>query len=171
MDFILSSPCSRSDLPLSRQGAALGHLDFLPLTICYSGLDGSVPFPFGKSGSRLIANCLFVALRPPFLAGPLCLSFSAEASAIPQALAGLGSTNNLLLLFSSYLAFVLSSPPCPLLDFFFVSNSLADVVGNFFSPLPFYEATMDPRTFVSPGKNAADELARRGSLLAHTAIV
>ena len=33
VESTLPSPCSRSDPPLSRQGAALAHLDFLPLMI------------------------------------------------------------------------------------------------------------------------------------------
>ena len=34
LESTLSSPCSRSDPPLSRQGVALAHFDSLPLTIC-----------------------------------------------------------------------------------------------------------------------------------------
>ena len=44
---ILTSPCSRSDPPHSRQGVALAHLDSLPPHDLVLWTDGSVPFPFG----------------------------------------------------------------------------------------------------------------------------
>ena len=53
----LSTPCSRSDPPLSRQGAALAHLDSLPPHDLVVWTDGSVPFAFGKGGSGVLANC------------------------------------------------------------------------------------------------------------------
>ena len=48
VEYTLSSPCSHSDPPLTRQGAALAHLDFLPPHDLVLWTDGSVPFPFGK---------------------------------------------------------------------------------------------------------------------------
>ena len=57
VESTLSSPCSRSDPPLSRQGAALAHLDSLPPHDLVLWTDGSVPFPFGKGGSGVLANC------------------------------------------------------------------------------------------------------------------
>ena len=57
VESTLSTRCSRSDPPLSRQGSALAHLDSLPshdLVLC---TDGSVPFRFGKGGSGALANC------------------------------------------------------------------------------------------------------------------
>ena len=47
---------------------------------------------------------------------------------------------------------------------------MADLAGAVFFLLLFYHATMGPRTLVSPGNDAADELARRGALLAPSAI-
>ena len=44
----LSSSCFRSEPPLSRQGAALAHLDSLPPHDLILWTDGSVHFPFGK---------------------------------------------------------------------------------------------------------------------------
>ena len=77
------------------------------------------------------------------------------------------------------LPFLFSSPPiwlsfCPrhlvLSSVFpFISNSVADLAGTIFSLL-FYQFTMGPRTLVSPENDAADELARRGALLAPSAI-
>ena len=84
----LSSPCSRSDPPHSRQGAALAHLGSLPLHDLILWTDGSVPFPFGKGGSGVLANCSLCGTEATlsFSAGPVCSSFSAEASAILHAL-------------------------------------------------------------------------------------
>ena len=115
VESTLSSSCSRSDPPHSRQGAALAHLDsLLPLDLVL-WTDGSVPSPLGKGGSGVLANCSLCVTEATlsFSAGPVCSSFSAKACAILHALAGLGSTNKPVtsLLFSSYLTLVLSSPP------------------------------------------------------------
>ena len=39
------------------------------------------------------------------------------------------------------------------------------MAGTVFVLFLYYQATMGPRTLVSPGERAADELARRGALL------
>ena len=57
VESTLSSPCSRSDLPLSRQGTALAHLDSLPPHDLVLWTDGSVPFTYGKGGFGVLANC------------------------------------------------------------------------------------------------------------------
>ena len=54
LESTLTSPCSRSDLPLSHQGAALTHLDSFPPHDLVLWTDGSVPF--GKGGPRVLAN-------------------------------------------------------------------------------------------------------------------
>ena len=86
VESIFSSPSSRSDPPLSCQGAALAHLDFLPPHDLVLWTDGSVPFPFGKGGSGVLAICSLCGNKATlsFLAEPVCLSFSAEACAILQ---------------------------------------------------------------------------------------
>ena len=88
MESTLFFPCSCSDRPLSRQVAALAHLDFLLPYDLVLWADGSVPFPFGKGGSGVLANCSLCGTEATlsFSAGPACSSFSAEACAIPQAL-------------------------------------------------------------------------------------
>ena len=50
--------------------------------------DGSVPFPFDKDGSGVLAKCSLCGTEATlfFLAGPVCSSFSAEACAILHAL-------------------------------------------------------------------------------------
>ena len=88
VESTLPTPCSRSDPPLSRQGAALAHLDSLPPHDLVLYTDGSVPFPFGKGGCGVLANCSLCGTEATlsFLAGPVCSSFSAEACAILHAL-------------------------------------------------------------------------------------
>ena len=83
----LSTPCSRSDPPHSRQGAALSHLDSLIPHDLLLWTDGSVPFPFGRGGSGVLANCSLCGSEATlsFSAGPVCSSFSAEACAILHA--------------------------------------------------------------------------------------
>ena len=88
VESTLSSSCSRSDPPHSRQGAALAHLDSLPPHDLVLWTDGSVPFPFGKGSSGVLANCSLCGTGATlsFSAGPVCSSFSAEACAILHAL-------------------------------------------------------------------------------------
>ena len=72
--FTLSSPCSCSDPPLSRQCAALTHLDSLCPYDLVLWTDGSVPFPLGKGGSGVLANCSLCGTEATlsFSAGPVC---------------------------------------------------------------------------------------------------
>ena len=109
---------SRSDPPLSRQGASLAHLDPLPPHDLVLWSDGSVPSPLGKGGSGVLANCFLCGTEATlsFSAGAVFSSFFAGACAILRVSAGPGSTNKSAtsLLFSSYLTLVLSSPLCPL---------------------------------------------------------
>ena len=116
VESTLSTPCSRSDPPLSCQGAALTHLDYLPPHDLVLWTDGSVPFPFGKGSSGVLANCSLCGTEATlsFLAGPVCSSFSAEVCAILQGLSGTNKSA-ISLLFFFYLTLVLSSPPSPLL--------------------------------------------------------
>ena len=123
VDSTLSTPCSRSDPPPSRQGAAVAHLDSLPLHDLVLWTDGSVPFPFGKGGSCVLANCsLSVALRPlfPFRQAQYAPVFPLKPAPFCTLIAGLGSTikSAVFLLFSYCLTLVLSSPPCRLLHLF-----------------------------------------------------
>ena len=118
VESALSSPCSRSDPPHSRQGAALAHLDSLPTHDLVLWTDGSVPFPFGKGGSGVLANCSLCGTEATlsFSAGPVCSSFSAEACAILHALCWSRQHHKVCHFFLfSCLTLVLSSPPCPLI--------------------------------------------------------
>ena len=124
VESTLFTPCSRSDPPHSRQGAALAHLDFLPPHDLVLWTDGSVPFPFGKGGSGVLANCSLCGTEATlsFSAGPVCLSFSAEACAIVHALCWSGQHQQvfhfsfLLLSDSRCVLATLSSPPSFLLS-------------------------------------------------------
>ena len=124
VESTLSFPCSRSDPPLSRQGSALAHLDSLPPHDLVLWTDGSVLFPFGKSGSGVLVNCsLSVALRPlfSFRQAQYVPVFPLKPAPFCTLFAGLGNTNKsaIFLLFFSCLTLVLSSPPCPLLHLSF----------------------------------------------------
>ena len=156
-------------IPLSRQGAAFAHLDSLPPHDLVLWTDGSVPFAFGKTGSGVLANCSLCGTDATlsFSAGPVRSSFSAEACAIPHALCWSRQYQQVCH-FSSLL--LLSDSRSVLFSFPLTSISLADLAGAVFSLLLFYQTTIGPRTLVSPGNDAADKLARRGALLAPSAI-
>ena len=154
VDSTLSSSCSCSDPPLTRQDAALVHLDSLPLLIWYSRYTALFPFPFGKGGSGVLTNCLLCGTEATlsFSAGPVCSSCSAEAYTILNALCWSRQHQQVCHL-SYYLTLAPSSPPCPFSIFPFTSNSVADLARAVFSFLLCYQATMGPQTFVSPGEH------------------
>ena len=128
----LPTPCSRSDLPLPRQGSALAHLDSLPPHVLVLWTDGSVLFPFGNGGSGVLANCSLCGTQATlsFSAGPVCLSFYAEACAILHALCW-SRQHQQACHFSSLL--LLSDSRSVLSSIFsLISNSVADLAGSCF---------------------------------------
>ena len=134
--------------PLSRQGAALAYLDSLPPHDLVLWTDDSVPFPFGKDGSGVLANCSLCVTEATlsFSAGLVCSSFSAEACAILHALCW-SRQHHKVCHFSS-LTIGLSFCSCP-----FVLSSYLKLCGrSVFSLVLFYQTTMGPRTLVSPGE-------------------
>ena len=147
VESTLSTPCSRSDPPLTRQAAALAHLDSLPLMIWCFGQTALFLFLLTKAAPAYLPTVLSVALRPlfPFQQAQYAQVFRLKTAPFCTLFAGLGSTSKSAtsLSFSFYLTLVLSS------IFPFTSNFLA---GTVFSLLLFYQATMGPRTLVSPGE-------------------
>ena len=153
VETTLCSPCSRSDPPLFRQGAALAHLDSLSPHDLVLWTDGSVPFSFGKGGSGVLANCSLCGTEATlsFSAGPVCSSFSAEAWAILHALCWSRQHHKvchfsslLLLSDSRSVLATLSSPPS-----FLLSKTLWQIWQELSTLFLFYQATMGPLTLVS----------------------
>ena len=116
-------------------------------------------------------SALFVALRPlfPSQQAQYAQVFRVQSAPFCTLFASLGSTNKSAtsLLFSFCLTLVLSSPPCPLLHL----SVLLKLSGRKYllSPavLSGYNASA---VSGNSGNDAADELARRGALLAPSAI-
>ena len=175
MESTLSTPCSRSDPPLSRQGATLAHLDSLLHHDLVLWTDGSVHFPFGKGGSGVLANCFLCGTEATlsFLAGPVCSSFSAEACTILHALCWswqhqqVCHFSSLLLLSDSCSVLAnLSSPPS------FLSSQTLWQIWQELSSLSSCSIRLQwvPEHLFLPVNNMADELARQGALLVPSAI-
>ena len=169
--FLLYAPPPRSDIPLSRQDAALAHLDSLPSHDLVIWANKSVPIPLAKTSLAYLLTAHFVTLRPPFPfrhAQFVEVFWLKPVCTILQALRWSRQHQQVCHFFSLPLPFdsrsVLSSV------FPFTSNSLADLAETVFSLLLYYQAAMGARTFIFPRDDTADELARQGALLVSSAI-
>ena len=160
MESTLSSLCSHSDPPLSRQGAALAHLDSLPLMIWYSGLAALFLFLLARAALAYLPTAVSVALKRlfPSQQAQYAQVFPLKPAPFCTLFAGLGGTNKsaTFLFFSYYLTLVLSSPPCSLLHLFFYLN-----LSGRNCLLCSIRLQWVPRHSFFPGNDAVDELARR----------
>ena len=136
-------------------------LTLFPLMIWYSEQTTLFLFLLAKAAPAYLPTALSVALRPlfPFRQAQFVEVFRLKPAPFCMLFAGLGNTIKpaILLLFFSCLTLVLSSPPCPrppVLSSTFpvISNSVADLAGTVLFLLLFHQATMGPRTLVSPGE-------------------
>ena len=130
--------------------------DSLIMIWCF-GLTALFLFLLARAAPAFLPTALSVALRPlfPFRQAQYAQVFPLRPATFCTLFAGLGSTNK-----SATSFFLLSDS----LIFPHISNSVADLAGTVFSLLLVYQ------TLVSPGNDAADELARRVALLAPSAI-
>ena len=139
-----------------KQGAALAHLDSLPLMIWYSGQTALFLFLLARAALAFLPTALSVALRPlfPFRQAQYVPVFPLKPAPFCTLFAGLGSTNKsaislflFLLSDSRSVLATLSSPPS-----FLLSQTLWQIWQELSSLFLFYQATMGPRTLVSLGE-------------------
>ena len=170
VESTLSTPCSHSDSPFSRQGAALAHLDSLPTHDLVLGQTALFPFLLARAAPAFLPTALSVALRPlfPFRQAQYVQVFSLKPAPFCTLFAGLGSTNKSAtsLFLSYYLTPVPSSPPS-----FLLSQTLWQIWQELssLSSCSIRLQWVAEHSFL-PRNDAADELARRGALLAPSTI-
>ena len=122
-----SASRNRFDPLLSRQGAALTHLDSLLPHDLVIQTDDSLPFSLEKTALVSWPTTFFLALRSlsPFWQAQYAQVFPLKPAPFCKLFAGLGRTNKYatsLLSSSSFLTLVLSLRPCLLLRISFCLN-------------------------------------------------
>ena len=138
--------------------------------IWYFGLTSLFLFFLANAALASLPSALFVALRPlsSFRQAQYAQVFPLKPAPFCTSVAGLGSTNKSATFhfFSYYLTLVLSSPPS-----FLLSQTLWQIWQELISlSFCFIRLQCVPGHLFLPGNDAADELARRGALLAFSAI-
>ena len=176
VEFTLSTPCSRSHPPLTRQGVALAHLDSHPLMIWCSGQTALFVFLLARAAPAYLPTALSVALRPlfPFRQAQYVQVFPLKPAPFCTLFAGLGSTNKSAIFSSLFLLSdsrsvlaTLSSPPS------FLSFQTLWQIWQELPSLSSRSIRLQwvPEHSFLPESDVADELARRGALLAPSAIL
>ena len=159
VESTLCFSCPRSN-PLTLAKVRLSPTSTLSLLMTWSSGQTAL-FLLARAASAFLLTALSVALRPlfPFRQAQYVPVFPLKPAPFCTLFAGLGSTNksaiSLLLLSDSRSVLATpSSPRQPVLSSIVpvISNSVADLAGTVFSLLLFYQATMGPRTLVSPGE-------------------
>ena len=171
VESTLSTPCSQSDPPLAKVRLSL-TLTLSPLMIWYSGLMALFLFLLARKAPAFLPTALSVAMRPlfPFWQAQYAQVFPLKPAPFYTLFAGLDSTNKsakflLLLSDSRSVLATLSSPPS-----FLLSHTLCQIWQELSSLSCSIRLQWVPRCSFLPGNDTADELARRGALLAPSAI-
>ena len=162
-------------IPLSLAKVRLSPiLTLSPLMIWYSRQTALFLFLSARAAPAFLPTALSVALRPlfPIRQAQYVPVFPLKPAPLCTLFAGLGSTNKsaISLLFSYYLTLVLSSLPCPLLHLSSYLKLCGRSGRNCLFSLPVLSGyNGSPEHSFLPGNDTADELARRGALLAPSA--
>ena len=152
-----------------------------PFLTLFFSLSSSIIFRFlcllfilARVAPAFLPTALSVALRPLFFQqAQYAQVFPLKPALFCTLFAGLGNTINsaIFLLFSYCLILVLSSPPCPFLHLSFYLKLCGRSGRNcLLSPPALSRYNGSPYTRFYWGNDTADELARRGALLAPSAI-